>query len=168
MITSVQANKYSVLGNSNKILDQGKVTISDKEKLEQARLEEKKAQKEAEKKDQQSVTSIQGDLLTISDVAKRRLEETKLTEQIEMAQENATKNNGVSANGQVHESLAVQNSGMSEELQKKLEGEGLGELKGYSEYELKELVKEGQITQHEYDEEIEKRKEKTEENIWNQ
>lgn len=164
MITSVQANKYSVLGNTNNVKDMSKVSISGKDEVV-AKSKEKEA---AEKKDEQAIKSVQGDLLTISDVAKRRLEETKMVEQIELAKENATKNNGVTANGDVHQNLAAQNSGMSEELEKKLESEGSGELKGYSEYELKELVEEGEITQREYDEEIDKRKEKTEDNIWNQ
>ena len=150
MMTSIQVNKYSFIGSANEQNNMNQVSIS--------RIKKDDVTKPASEEEKGTIKSVQGDLLTISDVAKKRLEETNKSEQIELLKENAEKNNGITDNAAVHEEIAFSHSGLSDYLEEVDDDEN-NKLSGFSKYELTELLKEGYITQYEYNTEIKEREE---------
>lgn len=149
MVSSIQANKYSFLNEANKNNSFSNVSVE--------KQQEVNTKKEDVKDESGVVKSVQGDMLTISETAKNRLEETKKEQQDEVAKANAEKNNGITKQKDANDAKALEFSGLSDELSEKLENDGTEELGGYTKYELKELLQDGTITQYQYAEELEDR-----------
>jgi hypothetical protein len=161
MIQSIQANGTSVGYQANSVIGAGKISTG----------EEQKALAEEQNEDENTVTSIQGDTLTISNAgaqkaktytgeSSERASVSGLTEEA-WTDSKASAISSAAANAGITEytELKNENSASASAVSSDSSSSSSSSLSEYTDAELKTMLRNGEITQAEYEEEIKRRQE---------
>jgi hypothetical protein len=162
MIQSIQANGTSVGYQANSVIGAGKISTG----------EEQKALAEEQNEDENTVTSIQGDTLTISNAGAQKaktytgesserasvsgLTEEAWTDSKASAISSAAANAGITEYTELKNENSASAAAVSSDSSSSSSSSSLSE---YTDAELKTMLRNGEITQAEYEEEIKRRQE---------